>query len=1222
MEFSKRILSWILAICTLISLAAPAIPVHAAGSVDYDFHAARKLNGGSIKDLEAKSDWIRQQYDAGKLNWYFYAIHNTRDNSPSLIRNDYAMRISCNIDSWAAIAFQSPGSGSYTLQLTHSLYPYGAEVALAYILPMPDASVKDKTAYINQAIAENSATGVLDFYHEGSVSIDTQLSTLGSYNFQAGKEYILVLEATEGCNSTGTAAYMLFSKITAVAGTEAAEQKNTDISPVDLGPMIGDLGMRTQVAICQVRGYDYYFLPIKGGKMLIYNLDYYCDGKSSTNPKVGEITTGISNAWGCSAGKDGNVYVTGDARYVYRYNPVTGVGEKLTYSSVYTNGFDVSADAYGNILFGANGSSTRDNTGPVRYDASTGVFTTYYNLDPKGVATDCSAVTEDETHIYAYMEGAKNGVSTHSIFKINKATKAVEKELDVTTQMEGAGHLVALNLIDGVLIGGCATLKNMIAVDVASWKLIDIGVSSGCNGEVSQIRNGKAYFIATDIGLCEYDIATRKAAYLVYTGMSLNTHQNTFVTVDINGDGKDEDLLFTCRPAKDGYPVFYDTATKKVYNWPDLICDEAGSYLPIRNVYPSNDGSGRIFAGGYTSSNCGVYYTDTEKTSGYVTAGQTDSQLMYKDVLYAGNYATCTLAKIDPVSKSYTELMSLSDYKQKRIHCLEAGEDKIFFSSIPDTYDLGGYLAWYDLMNASTYSVKVSDIAPELKDQTIISMAYSNGLLYCGTSVNGGSDATPSQTASNFFVYDVSDRKLVARHHIAYPYVASLHTADDGTVWGVISETLFTVSYSSATGIVFTEKLSMEDGTPLTDKERKNMAGSTQAWFCRPMYFGDDGNLYTAIGYGDGVWRIELDDSRNVTGYTQLSSDAGIRYALGEDGNLYYADGNNLFLIPLNLSSADKTAAAAVNEKIKAALTSNMLSNGAAIQAAVDAFNRLSNVQKSLAEQPALSTAQRKHAIALINGLPQTLTLGNAAAVKEARSIYDSLSEAQQNRFPNYAALEEAEIQIRKLQAAADSSQNTGNSGQTGNQGTESTRPTEPTTGPSDPTSPSQPDDTQPPETTEPSQGDDAPNPTDPTSPNQPDDTHPPETTVPSQGDDASDSTDPTPPNQPDDTQPPETTAPSQEDDAPDPTDPTESTPSTTTPDTQVPTSGFDEPGTAPTSGGDSDHQSDPIALPPWVIVLIAVSFLMIALVSAVLSAPGLRKKLLTFLRTKILRKQ
>ena len=135
----------------------------------------------------------------------------------------------------------------------------------------------------------------------------------------------------------------------------------------------------------------------------------------------------------------------------------------------------------------------------------------------------------------------------------------------------------------------------------------------------------------------------------------------------------------------------------------------------------------------------------------------------------------------------------------------------------------------------------------------------------------------------------------------------------------------------------------------------------------------------------------------------------------------------------------DVAAARGVDAKIEAlpAVDELTLDNAAAVAEARSAYNALTDAQKGLVEKlSVLEAAEAKIAAlqqaaddlaaaqavdAKINALPAVdeLTLDNAAAVAEARSAYNALTDAQKPLVEKLNVLEAAEAKIAELQQAA-----------------------------------------------------------------------------------------------------------------------------------------------------------------------------------------------------------
>ena len=77
-------------------------------------------------------------------------------------------------------------------------------------------------------------------------------------------------------------------------------------------------------ALWEVKGHDYYFLPIEGGKMLIFDLDKFVAGE---DPLVDTVDTNLYYPTSATVTKDGKVVVGGDGkrcRHLRRSNVIKG----------------------------------------------------------------------------------------------------------------------------------------------------------------------------------------------------------------------------------------------------------------------------------------------------------------------------------------------------------------------------------------------------------------------------------------------------------------------------------------------------------------------------------------------------------------------------------------------------------------------------------------------------------------------------------------------------------------------------------------------------------------------------------------------------------------------------------------------------------------------------------------------------------------------------------
>lgn len=126
-------------------------------------------------------------------------------------------------------------------------------------------------------------------------------------------------------------------------------------------------------------------------------------------------------------------------------------------------------------------------------------------------------------------------------------------------------------------------------------------------------------------------------------------------------------------------------------------------------------------------------------------------------------------------------------YFQDRINGVVSTGDRLAIGTIPDYGELGGALT---LVDTETGELEFHrDVVP---DQSVISLAYADGLIYGGTAISGGLSSTPTATEARLFVWDVESASLVWEGPVSDEagYVAGLSWGADGMLAGGTSDGL------------------------------------------------------------------------------------------------------------------------------------------------------------------------------------------------------------------------------------------------------------------------------------------------------------------------------------------------------------------------------------------------------------------------------------------------
>ncbi len=705
--------------------------------------------------------------------------------------------------------------------------------------------------------------------------------------------------------------------------------------------------------MAEVNGHDYWFLPIKGQRMLVYDLDAW--------EKVDEVDTGIGITRGITVDSNGIVWLAGDVTHLVRYDPVTKVAQQTeSYFKQIpaASAFAITEGDDGCLYFGTYKEGYLG-----KYDPAAKTFT---NLgQPNADAVYASCVVMRNGYIYASLHGDRggDGKKTHQIVKIDADTLQVVGRTDLTPKVNyrDLPYLPSIGFLRDDILVGCdsGTVNEMIAIDVNTMEFVDIGISAPAVRAVSEELDGKVYFTTKTDGLCAFDVATGKAhaigGDLVNATTGLRAVNGNFVTLDR------EDLpgisIFTYG-AMDTGVMCYNLQTQKAVLLDNIVAPNEGIGQVLRSLENGKAGSGEIYIGAYGTNKCVVYDTKTGAiTKQYVSADmQTDCQYLYENVLYTGNYTLGALSRVDPDIGTTEILFSLNDdiFDQARIHIITGGENKIFAGTTPDQAKYGGFIAWYDLETKLTYVATGPDaedvvyadtsdqeIAPvwysaltgekadipamfdqdldqndindkflgTVPEQTVQNLVYCDGLLYGTSSITGGSGSQDRKDLSaQLFVYDVAQMKMLAVCDVSdqipdlktpVSYIAGIAADPDyennGKLWGIVSETLFSFCFDADSALFqIHEELSFNKET--------YWEGNSRQWFPRPILF-HDGHIYAAFDKTGGFCKIDMEQPLQYTQLLTQNDGLPLHYVFGEDGNLYYDTGeSSLYMLPLGLT--------------------------------------------------------------------------------------------------------------------------------------------------------------------------------------------------------------------------------------------------------------------------------------------------------------------------------
>lgn len=288
-------------------------------------------------------------------------------------------------------------------------------------------------------------------------------------------------------------------------------------------------------------------------------------------------------------------------------------------------------------------------------------------------------------------------------------------------------------------------------------------------------------------------------------------------------------------------------------------------------------GPDSLYASGYTEG-----LTRFDSVTGEIgetyQGGQYESSVVRDGKMLLGAYGNAQVLEYDPATGDPPRLLfSLESAGQDRPFGMaydEAG-DRLFVGTVAKYGSTQGALSQYDFATGElqTFTEEI------VTDQSVISVLYHEGLVYLGTSIDGGLAAPDSEQTSGHFVVFDPDTGEVVRDIVPVEGnegVTGLLTGPDGLIWGVSEDTVFTFDPQSEE-ITFSEPL-------LGDRY-----GTNTVWAFAYLVIGADGAVYGTNRYQ--FFRIDPATME----YTQILDGVGNYANVDANGDIVFANGINVY---------------------------------------------------------------------------------------------------------------------------------------------------------------------------------------------------------------------------------------------------------------------------------------------------------------------------------------
>jgi len=543
------------------------------------------------------------------------------------------------------------------------------------------------------------------------------------------------------------------------------------------------------------------------------------DPATATIENLGMAVSGAASIWSLTTDEAGNVYGgTFQTGRVFQYNPAT----------------DTFRD-YGVMVAG------REYVRSIAY--SNGYV--YAGIGSEGAIIKLDVVTGDKTEIPL------------------KAVQGVSGAYPFVYGLDVRG-----NYLFAFLSGG--NTAAYIIYDLANEQWLDNNEYHGVTGlKVSPVHNNKVYFVQSGM-LMEWDLDTQAATS---TGIAQTTSLRGSAWVTLEEDGQFANpVLVTVAYA--GSTIYMDVAGKRRVVKPNVM---QGSALSLQALEMGPDGN--LYISGYTASN-GAIYNPTTDTFTTIALGQSESIGSSDDLVYFGNYPGAEIAVFDttkPVSATNPKILLHIGEDQDRPYVNTFAEGKAFFGTIPGYGQTGGALVVFEEADpVNTLQVHRHVV----KDQSIVGLAYKDGLIYGSTSIKGGLDGNWPAANAKMFIWDVEKQQKIAEWEPQIPgvkaapiFISGLTFDKDGLLWAV------------ADGHIF----AMNPATQEIVKSLSIYPNVTDYGQWRPIHirFGSDGMIYTDI-----TAKLVIVDPEKME-YLETGINTAL-FTLDSEDTIYYVDGGTL----------------------------------------------------------------------------------------------------------------------------------------------------------------------------------------------------------------------------------------------------------------------------------------------------------------------------------------
>ncbi|MDQ0903708.1 hypothetical protein [Paenibacillus sp. V4I7] len=640
---------------------------------------------------------------------------------------------------------------------------------------------------------------------------------------------------------------------------------------------------------------------------------FYAVDAASGSINFSEAVPGTTETWAVTVGADKNVYFAATAnRKFWKYDPllrkITEVGNNPSNNFVW----DLDASSNG-LIYG----STYPNAKVFSYDTNTGLFADLGSMHPVEQYARGAGVTDQ----YLYV-----GIgSKEHLMRIDRVSG---EKFEIQMPFTGVdGFVHNISPYNGLLYLARGT--SLAILDEQTFEVKKRFAYTDPEAFDGKISPPSPY----DANLLYY--RNKFSSNLWTYNVSTNTVQAVMPEVGLPETGSRAFDWITLPNGVQVLATLYENGKYTLYNPLDhsiqtIQVPMARDGVNIQSLAAGPDG--KLYLGGFLDG-LSVFDQSTQKYEAQISSPFSPHQVEEIGFLngktYFGAYSGARVYRYDaslPYNYGSTPshnpgLVYTVPDAQDRPYAFASGDNKLFIGTIPFYGKMGGSLTIYNETTNNWTSTR-----NVVEDQSIIALAYKDGIVYGGTSIDGGlGTTTPPTAVAKLFKWDVATSTKLGEFVPVIPGLTSpkllggLSFGPDGLLWGGAW------GKGDQGGDIYAI-YAMDPSTNAVVKSKliyPNASGGSP-WRSFYLRWGQDGLLYTTI-------------ARNVTvfdpvtlKYRKLTETQSNLLDLGVDGSIYYTSGPTLFKLQAPLAQASISMAKVTLDQGQSEpiISSGVLENG------------------------------------------------------------------------------------------------------------------------------------------------------------------------------------------------------------------------------------------------------------------------------------------------------